>query len=60
MVEERSAGGRDIQSDAGKGGAAAFVIGIAVKDLLDRLPRSGVIYTDSLKDEALLVSSGFF
>ncbi|HMV56415.1 MAG TPA: hypothetical protein PKD38_04385 [Nitrospira sp.] len=59
MVEERSAGGRDIQSDAGKGGAAAFVIGIAVKDLLDRLPRSGVIYTDSLKDEALLVSSGF-
>lgn len=59
MVELRSANGRDFHVDEVKDDAAAFVLGVAAGDFLDRLPRSGVVYTDSLKDEALLIASGF-
>lgn len=59
MVDSRSADGRDFHVGEVKDGVAAFVLGVAAGDLLGRLPRSGVVYTDSLKDEALLIASGF-
>lgn len=59
MVDSRSAHGRDFHGDEVKDGVAAFVLGVPAGDVLGRLPRSGVIYTDSLKDEALLIAAGF-
>lgn len=59
MVESCSADGQDFHVDEVKDGVAAFVLGVAAGDLLGRLPHTGVVYTDSLKDEALLIASGF-
>lgn len=59
MVDARSADGHDFQVGEDKDGSAAFVLGVAAGELLGQLSRSSVVYTDSLKDEALLIASGF-
>ncbi len=59
MVDLRSADGGNFHVGEVKDGATAFVLGVAAGDFLDRLPRSGAVFTDSLKDEALLIASGF-
>lgn len=58
MVDARSVDNHDFQVGEGNDGSTAFVLGVPVGDLLGRLPRSGVVFTDSLKDEALLIASG--
>jgi hypothetical protein len=59
VVDARSVDGHDFPVGEGNDVSTAFVLGVAVGDLLGRLPRSGVVFTDSLKDEALLIASGF-
>lgn len=40
-------------------GFDVFVLGVGVRDVFDRLPRCGMVYTDSLSDEAFLTASGY-
>lgn len=59
VVDARSVDSHECQVSEDEAGCAAFVLGVAAGDLLGRLRRSGVVYTDSLKDEALLIAAGF-
>lgn len=59
MVDVRSIDDHDFQIGEGNDEPTAFVLGVAVGDLLARLPHSGVVFTDSLKNEALLKAAGF-
>lgn len=59
MLDGSSADGRDANIAAGDDVAAAFVLGVAARDILGQLPRFGVVYTSSLEDEALLIAAGF-
>ena len=59
MVDVRSIEDHDFQIGEDNDGPTTFVLGVAVGDLFARLPHSGMVFTDSLKNEALLIAAGF-